>query len=213
MAGTPSGLTTSIRRKLQQGRTPEEIVQELAAGGLGQVSAQRFVDRALAEGDSTPPPQSITDASTPVDELDQFIQTKSAETEAEQAKTGSKSLWVASMLMCSGVAITGISYIMADAGERFTLMWGPVVFGFLLWGKAVFQGFGNARTFAWFSAFGAIAAPVALSVVLLGVAAATEPSEEELQQLELAGAEDDAADAPASTKQPDTAAGQDAAAR
>ena len=213
MAGTPSGLTTSIRRKLQQGRTPEEIVQELAAGGLGQVSAQRFVERALAEDDSTTPPQPITDAPVPIDELDQFIQTKSAETEAEQAKTGSKSLWVASMLMCSGVAITGISYIMADAGERFTLMWGPVVFGFLLWGKAVLQGCSNARTFAWFSAFGSIAAPVALSVVLLGVAVVSESSEEELQQLELAESEDDAAVAPASSKQPDTAAGQDAAAR
>ena len=213
MAGTPSGLTTSIRRKLQQGRTPEEIVQELAAGGLGQVSAQRFVDRALAEGDSATPLEPILDAPAQIYELAQFIQTKSAETEAENAKTGGKSLWVASMLMCSGVAITGISYIMADPGERFTLMWGPVAFGFLLWGKAVFQGFGNARTFAWFSAFGSIAAPVALAVVLLGVAVVNEPSEEELQQLELAESEDDAADAPASGKQPDTAAPQDASAR
>lgn len=182
------------------------------AGGLGQVSAQRFVDRALAEGESTPPPEPIADHA-PVDELDQFIQTKSAETEAENAKTGTKSLWVASMLMCSGVAITGISYIMADPGERFTLMWGPVAFGFLLWGKSVLQGFANARTFAWFSAFGSIAAPVALSVVLLGVAAVSEPSEAELQQLEAAESEDDAAEAPASSKQPNTAPGQDVAAR
>ena len=211
MAGTPSGLTTSIRRKLQQGRTPEEIVQELVAGGLGQVSAQRFVDRALAEDDSALPPPPIADLPAPIDELDQFIQTKSAETEAENAKTGSKSLWVASMLMCGGVAITGVSYIMAAPGERFTLMWGPVVFGFLLWGKSVLQGLGNARTFAWFSAFGSIAAPVALSVVLLGVAVVSGPTEEELQQLELA--EDEAADAPASGKQPEAAPGSDVAAR
>ena len=126
------------------------------------MSAQRFVDRALAEDDSAPPLQPMSDAPAPVDELDRFIQTKTAETEAEQAKTGRKSAWVASMLMCSGVAITGISYIMADAGERYTLMWGPVAFGFLLWGKSVLQGFGNARTFAWFSAVGSIAVPVAL---------------------------------------------------
>ena len=75
--------------------------------------------------------------------------------------------------MCGGIAITGFSYIMAEPGQRFTLMWGPVAFGFLLWGKSVLQGFGNARTFAWFSAGGSIAAPVVLAVVLLGVAAAS----------------------------------------
>jgi hypothetical protein len=202
MAGPQGGLTASIRRKLQQGRTPEEIVQELAAGGLGQVSAQRFVDRALAEDASASPlpapDASITDASVssasaPVDSLDQFIQTKSAETELENAKTGSKSLWFASMLMCSGVAITGMSYIMADPGERYTLMWGPVAFGALLWGRSVIQGFSNARSFAWFSAIGSIAAPAVLAAILFGVAIAYEPTEEELQRTELADSSEDGA--------------------
>jgi hypothetical protein len=206
MAGTPSGLTTSIRRKLQQGRTPEEIVQELVAGGLGQVSAQRFVDRALAEDASAPPLPPITDAPEPVDSLDQFIQTKSAEAEVENAKTGRNTLWVASMLMCSGVAITGISYIMADPGERYTLMWGPVAFGALLWGKSVLQGLGNARTFAWFSAAGSLAAPLVLAVIMFGVAMAYEPTEEELLRLELAESADDDADAPASSTEPDAPA-------
>src|SRR5262245_19785 len=126
MAATPGGLTATIRRKLHDGKSPDEIVQELVAGGLGQASAQRFVDRALAE-DATAPPlpplPPVTDTPAPVDDLDQFIQTKTAETEAENAKTGRKSLWVASALMCGGIAITGISYIMAEPGQRFTLMW------------------------------------------------------------------------------------------
>jgi hypothetical protein len=193
VAGTQGGLAASIRRKLQQGRTPEEIIEELVAGGLGKVSAERFVDRALAEDASALPLPPVEEAAAPVDSLDQFIQTKSAETEAENVKTGSKALWVASMLMCSGVAITGISYIMADAGERFTLMWGPVAFGFLLWGKSVLQGLRNARTFAWFSAVGSIAAPVVVAVIMLGMAMAYEPTEEELLRMELAGASDDAA--------------------
>ena len=93
MAGTPGGLTASIRRKLQDGKTPEEIVQELVAGGLGQMSAQRFVDRAIAEDASAPPSAAdCPNAPAPVDALDQFIQTKSAETEAENAKTGRASL-------------------------------------------------------------------------------------------------------------------------
>jgi hypothetical protein len=189
MAATPGGLTTSIRRKLQEGRTPEEVVQELVAGGLGQVSAQRFVDRALAE-DATAAPLAplppVEPAPAPADSLDQFIQTKTAETEAANARSGGPALWGGSLLMCGGILITGISYIMADAGERFTLMWGPVVFGFLLWGKAVLQGFGNVRSFAWFSAAGSLAAPVVLAIVMFGVAVATEPSEEELVNTEIA---------------------------
>lgn len=188
MAATPGGLTATIRRKLHDGKSQDEIVQELVAGGLGQTSAQRFVDRAIAEDASAPPLPPVTEAAAPTDELDQFIQTKTAETEAENAKTGQKSLWVASALMCGGIAITGFSYIMAEPGQRFTLMWGPVVFGFFLWGKSVLQGFANARTFAWFSAIGSIAAPVVLAVVLLGVAAASEPSEEELLRAEIAEA-------------------------
>lgn len=189
MAGAPGGLTASIRRKLQDGKTPDSIVQDLVAGGMSQTSAQRFVDRALAEHDSSSPPlPPPAEAPAPTDALDQFIQTKTAETEAENAKTGRKSLWVASALMCGGIAITGFSYIMAAPGQRFTLMWGPVVFGFLLWGKSVLQGFGNFRTFAWFSAVASIGAPVVLAVVLLGVAAASEPSEEEVLRAEIAQA-------------------------
>jgi len=188
MAETPGGLTATIRRKLHDGRSPAEIVQELVAGGLGQTSAQRFVDRAIAEDASAPPLPAAAEAPAPVDGLDQFIQTKTAETEAENAKTGRKSLWVASVLMCSGIAITGFSYIMAAPGQRFTLMWGPVAFGVLLWGKSVLQGFGNVRTFAWFSALGSITAPVVLAVVLLGAAAASAPSEEELLRAQIAKA-------------------------
>ena len=196
MAVTPGGLTTSIRRKLREGRAPDAIVQELVAGGLGQVSAQRFVDRALAEDTSAPPLQPVDAASAPVDALDQFIQTKTAETEADNAKTGGKSLWAGSLLMCGGIIITAVSYISADVGERFTLMWGPVVFGFLLWGKAVLQGFANFRTFAWFSAMGSIAAPVVLTIVMLGIVAATEPSEEEMFEAQLAEAIETAGGAP-----------------
>jgi hypothetical protein len=55
MGESSGGLTTSIRRKLQDGKTPEEIVQELVARGLTELSAQRFVDRAIAEEASTAP--------------------------------------------------------------------------------------------------------------------------------------------------------------
>ena len=181
MAAEPGGLTTKIRRQLQEGKTPDEIVQDLVAGGLGKGSAQRFVDRALLEDAASVPLPPVTAAPAQADALDQFIQTKTAETEAETAKTGQKSLWVASALMCGGILITGISFIMADEGEQFTLMWGPVVFGFFLWGKSVLGGLANVRSFAWFSAIGSLAAPVVLAVLLLGVAVAGVPMEEDVQ--------------------------------
>lgn len=200
MATAPGGLTTTIRRKLQEGKPSDEIVRELVAGGMGQVSAQRFVDRALAEDASAPPLPLLTetpDASAPpADALDQFIQAKTAETQAAEAKVGRKSLWAGSLLMCAGIVITGVSYIMAEPGQRFTLMWGPVAFGFFLWGKSVVQGLANFRTYAWFSAIGSIAAPIVLAVVMLGVAIATEPTEEELLQAQLAEATEETGQTP-----------------
>ena len=185
MAAAPGGLTASIQRKLRDGRTPEEIIQELVAGGMGQASAQRFVDRALADEATTtplPPPAAMpetADAAKQADALDQFIRTKTAETEAENAKTGRAALWVGSLLMCGGIVITAVSYLMAGPGERYRLMWGPVAFGFIVWGQAVFKGVNNARTFAWFSAVASIVVPVVLTVVLLGVVAASESGERE----------------------------------
>lgn len=186
MAAVPGGLTANIRRKLQEGKSPDEIVKELVAGGLGQGSAQRFVDRALLEDAAAVPLPPVANAPAPADGLDQFIQTKTAETEAENAKTGQKSLWVASALMCGGILITGISFIMADEGEQFTLMWGPVVFGFFLWGKSVVGGLTDVRKFAWFSAIGSLAAPVVLAILLLGIAIAGAPTDDEPEQSQVA---------------------------
>ena len=185
MATAPGGLTANIRRKLQEGKTPDDIVKELVAGGLGQASAQRFVDRALLEDAAAVPlpPAAPAAPAAPSDALDQFIQTKTAESEVESAKTGRKALWVGSALMCGGILITGISFIMADEGEQFTLMWGPVVFGFFLWGKSVLGGLADFRRFAWFSAIGSLAAPIVLAILLLGVAIATAPDEEPTQDV------------------------------
>jgi hypothetical protein len=189
MAAAPGGLTASIRRKLQDGIAPEDIVKELSATGMSAVSAQRFVERAQLEQASAPPLPPAPAAPAQGDGLDQFIQNKSAETEAVDAQSGRKSLWVASALMCVGVLITGVSFIMANEGESFTLMWGPVVFGFFLWGKTVVAGLSDFRRFAWFSAIGALLAPIILTVVLLAAAVATTPMDDEAQSTDDPAAE------------------------
>jgi hypothetical protein len=193
MAGAPGGLTAKIRRKLQDGIAPEEIVKELASTGMSAVSAQRFVDRALLEQQSAPPLPPLPETTAQGDGLDQFIQEKSTQTEAAAAQTGSKSLWVASAMMCGGVLITGVSFIMANEGERFTLMWGPVVFGFFLWAKTVVGGLKDFRRFAWFSAIGALLAPIILTAVVLVAAVATAPPT------------DDEAESPTQDAAPETA--------
>lgn len=169
---------------------PEDVVKELTAGGMTQVSAQRFVDRAVLEHQSAPPLPPVAEApAPPADALDQFIQTKTAESAAAEARTGRRPLWVASALMCSGIAITGISFMMAGEGDRFTLMWGPVAFGFFLWAKTVIQGFGSVRTFAWFSAIGSLLAPIVLTIVLLvAIVATAPPLEDEVEAAQSAPA-------------------------
>jgi hypothetical protein len=118
MAGTQGGLTTSIRRKLQDGKTPEEIIQELVAGGLTELSAQRFVDRAVAEDSSAPALPPLSQSPEGIDSVDQFGQTVvQPEADTVPVTTGRKRLLIASMVMFAAVAIAGISYVMAEPGE------------------------------------------------------------------------------------------------
>ena len=49
MATNGASLTLSIRMKLREGTTADEIVRELTGRGMSEGTAQRFVDRAIAE--------------------------------------------------------------------------------------------------------------------------------------------------------------------
>jgi hypothetical protein len=86
MAATPGGLTASIRRKLHDRKSPDEIVQRSSPA----VWAKRPLSDsliALAEDAAAAPLPPVAETAAPVDELDQFIQTNTAETAAENAKT------------------------------------------------------------------------------------------------------------------------------
>ena len=52
MATNGASLTLSIRMKLREGKTPEEVLRELTGRGMSEGTAQRFVDRAVAENAS-----------------------------------------------------------------------------------------------------------------------------------------------------------------
>jgi hypothetical protein len=49
MAGEPGGIQASVRRQVAKGRPPQEIVDDLVAGGLSRQGAERLVARAMNE--------------------------------------------------------------------------------------------------------------------------------------------------------------------
>jgi hypothetical protein len=49
MAGEPGGIQASVRRHVAKGRSPQEIVDSLVAGGLSRQGAERIVERAMNE--------------------------------------------------------------------------------------------------------------------------------------------------------------------
>ena len=49
MPSNGASLTLSIRIKLQEGATPDDVVRDLVARGMREDAARRFVDRAVAE--------------------------------------------------------------------------------------------------------------------------------------------------------------------
>ena len=49
MATNGASLTLSIRIELREGKSADEIVRELTGRGMSEATAQRFVDRAVAE--------------------------------------------------------------------------------------------------------------------------------------------------------------------
>ena len=137
---------------------------------MGQASAQRFVDRALSDA-ATVQPGAVPAAPTgspaalpaPAEKSLLSREIVSPATAAQLTAGGTKTFWYACVLMCLGVGITAFSYSNAGPGQRYTVMWGPVALGVFLWGKAVFTGLSDMRSFAWVTALVSIAVPAALA--------------------------------------------------
>jgi hypothetical protein len=117
MAG-PGGsdLTTRIRLGLAAGKARDQVVAELVAGGLSQPTAERFVDRALAEQGAGP--------ATPTREL-------AAKPAAEEDPGGRGAMISGSFWLSLGACVTGGTYLLAKPGEEFVLAYGAVIAGIL----------------------------------------------------------------------------------
>jgi hypothetical protein len=174
VAGTPGGLTASIRGKLQDGKTAEAIVQDMVATGMTQASAQRFVDRALAEEWTPAPPGGALPADGYV------IPASQRAVERDTYSPGRAQLAVASILMCGGIATAGASYVMAWP-DRVYLISGliAIVLGFLGWAHALVYGIRNPRDFEWYPATSSIVTASLLAAVVLSLGQRVPPPEDE----------------------------------
>ena len=103
-----------------------------------------------------------------------------AEPETDEAGAGDKQLWIASALVCLGVAATGISYLLTDDGKQYTLLWGPMVVGALVYGRAIISGFSEPGEFTRQAVLGSVAAPIVLAAAFYGVAMAMQPTDADM---------------------------------
>jgi hypothetical protein len=88
MAGEPGGIAASVRRKLAEGLSRDEIVTGLVAGGLSKLSAERFVDREISS--QLPPLEPLIPSPAPAEPLEETVQpdaAQAAEPAAEPAGT------------------------------------------------------------------------------------------------------------------------------
>jgi hypothetical protein len=97
--------------------------------------------------------------------------------ETDETGASDQQLWIASALVCLGVAVTGISYLLTDDGKQYTLLWGPMLVGALIYGRAIVNGLSEPGEFTRRAVFGSVAAPIVLAAVFYGVAMAAQPTD------------------------------------
>ena len=113
-------LSTRIRAGLAEGKDPDIIVSELVASGLSEPSARRLVDRAAS--------QPLTAGTV----------TPAANDSIGGALDTGRAQMIAGVLFASlGLAITAYTYMRAQPGQRYTITYGLVVAGVVMFGKGV----------------------------------------------------------------------------
>jgi hypothetical protein len=151
----PSDLSARIRSDVEQGRPRDEIVASLLERGLSQASAERFVDRAIAAHEAGPVSPPATPASA---------------TEDEEDAGGRGSLISGAFWLSVGCSVTGITYLLAKPGGKYTVMYGAVVVGLVAFGRGLMR-FWSIRPeppFPWKAVSIAALVPLIGMVVLVG---------------------------------------------
>ncbi|MEO8678491.1 MAG: HEAT repeat domain-containing protein, partial [Vicinamibacterales bacterium] len=179
------GLTASVRQKLDAGAAPEAVVQDLVAGGLSQASAERFVDRALAQRPIAPswtptpptPPERPLDPD-PSPSITDYLRAPEVVQE-QQTRQAFKELTQGSLLMTGGILLTLVSLVFPAGGR---IMIGLIAVGLWRFVRGVRHCARLDAQFPWKRVLIAIGIPLALGpgiVVALIVAGSVQRARKE----------------------------------
>jgi tetratricopeptide (TPR) repeat protein len=155
MAGAGEGdLTTRIHHGLASGLSRDAIVADLVKGGLSAPSAERLVDRALAQRDASASPRE-----------------RSADA-AKEYPGGRRAMVWGAFWLSLGSCVTGATYVFAKAGDpyvQFVLVYGPVIAGALAFARGLsrWSEATAAGPFPWRPVLVATALPVLGTLALL----------------------------------------------
>ena len=115
-----SDLATRIRHGLASGKSRDAVVADLVRGGLSRPSAQRFVDRALADGDAgAPAPEPPPGPAVPED------------------PGGRRAMISGAFWLSLGSCVTGVTYLLAKPGDKYVLAYGAVLAGALAFARGL----------------------------------------------------------------------------
>jgi hypothetical protein len=136
MSNDSKSLSATVRRQLHDGMPPAMVVEELVGRGLSRVTAERFVERALAEGES---PASNTSRGDRVAAPPPAVSSREPHATTD---TGSVSLQDATGdLIRGGLSLAaGIAIIMLSAHTpRGRLLVGLVIWPLWMFGRGVYR--------------------------------------------------------------------------
>jgi HEAT repeat protein len=206
-AGTPeaqmaeeNGLAQSVRRRLDEGASADAVIEELVAKGLSRGTAQRFVDRALAEA---PPP--LPTATTPAPDWipaeripsmrpsDETVSLNALMRNPDEVAESQafNDLWRGMIVTSLGLAFTMLTFTFSNRPQ----LWVGLIAGGIWWlGRGIVRCTKLAGPFPWTRVLTACATPVVTTVVLLGYAGWRDASARDKAQKARAAAELAAAD-------------------
>jgi hypothetical protein len=160
MAEAPLSRTESVDRALDEGRTREDIVDELVAGGLSRSTAERFVDRRIAVRLPRPAaPAIVSDAAA-----------ASSDGDENEDSDGRAALVGGTFWLSLGCTVTGITYFVATPGQKYVIAYGAMIGGLIAFVRGFVRWVGAGVPFPLLGIVGAAIMPpiVIFSLVTLG---------------------------------------------
>jgi HEAT repeats len=193
-----NGLAQSVRRRLDEGASAEVVIDELVAKGLSRPTAQRFVDRALAQSPRPLPPVTGADwiPSEPIPSMRPSEETVSLtdlmrNPEAVDESRAFRDLWQGMIAISLGLTFTTTTFVFSTRPQLWV---GLIAGGVWFIGRGIVRCTTLAQPFPWKRVLTACATPVVVTLVVLGYARWRDASAHEKAEKARAAAELAAAD-------------------